>query len=99
MVEELDMRFRLHDEIGFKSGTLGKERYVAVKNIYLLALLGHERHATPHGEPADGGATYYGCHYRHHCEPCFLFKGFYQHDNLVSRLRGMFQISSCLCAD
>ncbi len=47
LVEELDMRFRLHDEIGFKSGTLGKERYVAVKNIYLLALLGHERHATP----------------------------------------------------
>ena len=42
MVEELDVRLRLHDEVCLQFRALGQERYVAVEDVYLLPFLVYE---------------------------------------------------------
>ena len=79
MVEKLNVRLRLHGEVGFQLCAFRKERNITVKDIYLLPLSVDQRDAAPDGEPADDGATGYGCEDRHHGESCLLCKGFYKH--------------------
>lgn len=74
MVEELYVRFRLHDEVGLQLRPLREERYVPVEDVYLLPLLLHERGATPHGEGADERAASGRRQDRDHGEPRLLCK-------------------------
>ena len=74
MVEELDMRLRLHDEVGFELRALGKERYVTVENVYLLPFLVDKRNAPPDCEAAYQDTARDGRQDRHEREPRFLFK-------------------------
>ena len=78
-MEELDVRLRLHGEVGLQLRTLGEERDVPVEYINLLPLLAYEGDAAPDGEPADDGTASYGGQHRHHGEFRFLCKGFYKH--------------------
>ena len=73
-MKELYMRLGLHDEVRFEPRALGKERYVAVEDVYLLTFLADERDAPPDGEAAYQDTARDGRHDRHEREPRFLFK-------------------------
>ena len=93
LVEELDVSLGFHHEVCFLLASLCQERDVAVEDVDLVALVGHQLCTIEYCEAADDCAPDHRHEDGEQGQPCFLFQTLYQHNTLF------FHVSDGMCHD